>query len=89
MTTQAPAHPPVLDHWIGGRSVTPTGGDHVPRESPAHGGTVALVGRGSAADVDRAVASAKAAASRWRYVDPFERGRLLAALAGSLREHAD
>jgi aldehyde dehydrogenase (NAD+) len=89
MTTQAPVHPPVLDHWIGGHSVTPTGGDHVPRESPAHGGTVALVGRGSAADVDRAVASAKAAASRWRYVDPFERGRLLAGLAASLREHAD
>jgi aldehyde dehydrogenase (NAD+) len=89
MTTQAPVHPPVLDHWIGGRSVAPTGGDHIPRSSPAHGGTVAFVGRGSAADVDRAVASAKAAAHHWRYLDPFTRGRLLAALAARIRENAD
>lgn len=89
MALEVHAATPTVDHWIGGRSVPPTGGNYLPRESPAHGATVALVGLGTADDVALAVQAAKSAAPCWRYVDPFSRGQLLAALGASVREHAD
>jgi aldehyde dehydrogenase (NAD+) len=50
---------------------------------------LARVPLGTAADVDRAVAAARAAFPAWRDRPPVERGRVLAELARRLRERAE
>ncbi len=60
---------------IGGRTVPATGGKTLPIVNPANGAVVAAAACGAAADIDRAVASAKAAwdDGRWRHMYPRER----------------
>ena len=52
---------PRYDHWVGGRSMPPQGGDYFATESPWDGKEWALVARGNAADVEHAVRSSKKA----------------------------
>ncbi|WP_112175064.1 aldehyde dehydrogenase family protein [Paraburkholderia unamae] len=57
---------------------------------PSHDKTFSTIGRGSAADVDRAVAAARRASlGVWRNTSALERGRLLARAASLILEHAD
>ena len=56
---------------------------------PATGTAFAEVARGTAADIDLAVAAARRALSDWRGMAPQERGRLLGALADRLRQEQD
>ncbi len=60
-------------------------------ESARDGGVLAKVAAGSAPDVDRAVASARAAFDdgRWRNLPPRQRGRVLIRLAELIGEHRD
>ena len=74
-----------LDHWIDGRAVPPESGGYRAGRSPATGQEVTRVAQGTAADVNSAVAAAAAAATPWRYYPPFERGRLLGAVATAIR----
>ena len=55
-----------LQHWIGGRSVAGTSGRTAPVHDPATGEQSAEVDLASAAEVDTAVAAAKAAFPGWR-----------------------
>ncbi len=56
---------------------------------PATERVLAEVPRGGVAEVDAAVERARRAFASWRAVDPSDRGRLIARLAGALEEHKD
>jgi len=75
-------------HFVDGR-VEPAR-RRMPSFDPGTGEAFAEFAAGDAADVDRAVASARAAfAGPWRKVPPAQRGRILMRAAALIREHAD
>jgi malonate-semialdehyde dehydrogenase (acetylating)/methylmalonate-semialdehyde dehydrogenase len=55
-----------IDHWINGTTVASTSGNTAPVYNPATGEVQAQVGLASIAEVDTAVAAAKAAFTTWR-----------------------
>lgn len=65
-------------------TATLIGADTLAVEDPSTGEVIAHVARGGAADVDRAVASARTGAERARRTTPAERGRTLRTLAAAL-----
>ncbi len=76
---------------IGGRWVEPAGGAVLPVICPSDGQRFAGIARGTAADVDAAVAAARRAfeEGEWGRLAAFERGRLLAALSRAILKHAE
>ena len=82
---------PLFGHVIDGEVVASQDGATMPVIDPATGEHVATAASGSAADVDRAVQSAREAFDdgRWRFLAPLEQERRLRKLAGLLAEHAD
>jgi acyl-CoA reductase-like NAD-dependent aldehyde dehydrogenase len=82
---------PLFAHVVDGRSVPSLEGGTMPVLDPATGDQVATAAAGSAADVERAVRSARAAFDdgRWRYLAPLEQERRLRRLAALIIEHGD
>src|SRR5689334_3229161 len=82
---------PLFAHVIEGEVVASIDGGTMPVIDPATGEQVATAASGSAADVERAVASARAAFDdgRWRFLAPLEQERRLRAFAALVAEHAD
>ena len=78
-----------FDHWIGGRSVRPSGGDYLDSMNPVTARPWAAVARGTSADVDDAVSAAAAAFGRWRRTTPSARSELLWRLADLIADSAD
>ncbi|PRY08939.1 aldehyde dehydrogenase family protein [Kineococcus rhizosphaerae] len=78
-----------LTHWIGGRGVVSPETTYRVGVDPATGGPGVGVPAGTAQDVDLAVRSADAAAWNWRKTASAERGRVLAAIAATLRARAE
>ena len=76
-----------LGHWIGGAWTEP-GADAFETIDPATGASLATVAQGSADDVDRAVAAARAALPGWRELGGHRRARHLYALARAVQKHA-
>ena len=74
--TDAP-EPRRIHHWIGGEAVASTSGRSGPVFNPATGQQAASVDFASVEEVDRAVASAKAAFHAWRAVSLSRRAELL------------
>jgi phenylacetaldehyde dehydrogenase len=76
---------------IGGKWVESLTGETLESFDPATGRPLTTIPRGDAADVDRAVAAARAAFedSAWRTISPMERGRMLGRLADLIETHAD
>ncbi|MEI7915617.1 MAG: aldehyde dehydrogenase family protein, partial [Mycobacteriaceae bacterium] len=74
--------------WINGAPVT-TGGDTHPVVNPADGSVVAELALARPADVDAAVASARAALPGWSAATPAERSAVLFKLAELLDAHAE
>jgi len=74
---------------IDGRWEDADGGATFATVDPATGETLADVARGGAADVDRAVAAARAALPAWAAVRPADRGALLWRIADLMQEHLD
>jgi aldehyde dehydrogenase (NAD+) len=74
-------------HWIDG-TWTETGRDPFETIDPATGATLATVAQGSEADVDRAVAAARAALGGWQALGGHGRARHLYALARQVQKHA-
>ena len=89
MTT--PSDLPAFDHWVGGRSLTPHGGDYFDTESPWDGLAWARVARGNAADVEAAVRSSREAfeSPAWAGLTPSARGRLLWKAADLIAANAE
>jgi aldehyde dehydrogenase (NAD+) len=80
---------PRFNLYIDGRWVDAEGGAVMAVNEPALARPMAYVARGSVADVDRAVRSAREAFDRgpWPHTPGHERGRILAAIADLLEEH--
>src|SRR3954463_11048403 len=78
----------VAGSWIDG-AATVTGGARPPVINPAPGEAVAAYTLAGVADVDRAVASARAALPGWATATPADRSAVLAKLAVLVGEHVD
>ena len=76
-------------NYVGGEWLDAVEGGTMAVLNPATGETIAEVPRGTQADVDRAVASAKAVLPAWLDTTPAERQALLLRLADLLDEHAE
>jgi (Z)-2-((N-methylformamido)methylene)-5-hydroxybutyrolactone dehydrogenase len=77
-------------HFINGESVTPSGGQYFPTENPYSGETWAEIARGNSADVDAAVAAAKAVGEgAWGALTPTARGKLMRRFADLVFDRAE
>ena len=77
-------------HLIAGRSVPSASGGRMKTLDPGTGEVIAVVAAGDAADIDAAVAAARAALNGdWRRTTPAERGRILQRAAELIRADAD
>ena len=75
--------------YVDGRRTAATSGERFPTFNPATGAVLAQVHQSNDADVDAAVASAKAAFPGWAALTGAERGRILNRAASLLRERND
>lgn len=78
-----------LSQYIGGAWVASTATDTLDDRNPATGELIARVPLGTAADVDAAVQSARAAQVAWRRTAPQVRARALYKLRELLDQHRD
>ena len=76
-------------HFIGGEWLDASDGATIEVLNPATGEPIAEVAQGTAEDVDRAVAAAKAALPGWMDATPGERAELLLKLADVIEENAE
>src|SRR5439155_4757550 len=77
-------------HFIGNRWTAPTSGETLPMIDPSAGSAFAEIARGTATDIDRAVAAAERARDEaWGRLAPVEKGRALARIARVILDHAD
>ncbi len=77
-------------HLIDGMSVPSVSGARMETLDPGTGDVIAVVAAGGAADVDAAVAAARAAlGGDWRRATPAQRGRILQRAAELIRAEAD
>ncbi len=77
MSTVEVLTPAAIPLWIGGKAEAVTSGRSGPVMNPATGEVIAEVGYASAADVDRAVASAKEACHAWRSTSLSRRSEIM------------
>ena len=75
--------------FIDGERVAAADGETEPVINPATGETIGEVAKGSAEDVDRAVAAAERAFPSWAEVSPGQRALALLRLADLVEEHAE
>ncbi len=75
--------------FIAGVEVAATSGETFTTVNPATGETLATVAQAGAADVDRAVSSARAGFAIWSAMTGAERGRIMLRAAAILRERND
>jgi aldehyde dehydrogenase (NAD+) len=75
-------------HFIKGVWVAPSAGQYFDTADPSTGERLASVAQGSAADVDAAVKSARAAVPKWQAMTPHARARYLYALARQVQKHS-
>jgi 5-carboxymethyl-2-hydroxymuconic-semialdehyde dehydrogenase len=88
MTTKVAGVPVATDHWIGGERVSSDGAVFA-SVSPIDEATIAEVARGGAAEVDAAVAAARAAFGRWSRTDRQERAAILHAIADGVERRLE
>ena len=77
------------DIYYGGGWHAPASGSYEETMNPGTGDTLGFVATAGHADVDAAVASARAGFLEWRDVPPLERARILKEIAALLRKHGD
>ena len=80
-----------LQHFIDGEWVAPSSGEYFDSTNPATRAVLYQAARGSAADVDRALESARETFEdpRWRDLSQTRRGHLLRRLGDLVGEHAE
>jgi acyl-CoA reductase-like NAD-dependent aldehyde dehydrogenase len=79
----------VRSHWIGGEPAASDGGEWMESVDPSTGTLIARVPRGTAGDVDRAVADGRRAQREWAATGVHARSGLLHRFAASVREHRE
>jgi aldehyde dehydrogenase (NAD+) len=77
-----------FSHFINGAWQSPAAGEYFDTVDPSTGEKLASVAQGSAADVDAAVQSARAASPQWRALSTHVRARYLYALARLVQKHS-
>ncbi len=82
------AHGARFDHFIDGRWVAPSSGAYFATIDPSSGRELAKVAHAGKADVDTAVAAARAAQPGWAALPGHARARHLYALARLIQRHA-
>jgi len=75
-------------HFINGRWLEPAAGEYFDTTDPSTGEKLASTAQGSAADVDAAVKSARAAFPKWHSLTPHTRARYLYAIARQVQKHS-
>jgi aldehyde dehydrogenase (NAD+) len=75
-------------HYIGGQWMPPAEGQYFETINPATTAVLARVAQGGKADVDAAVAAARAAAPGWAALTPHARARYLYAIAREVQRHS-
>jgi len=75
--------------FINGEFVVAVGGHRLPVVNPHDGSLITEIAEGRQADIDLAVAAAKAAFPKWKAVAAAERGRLLLKLADALEVNSE
>jgi len=83
------ASAPRVPDFVGGKWVESRATQHVDVFNPATGAVIARTPLGTRADVDAAVAAAKAAFPAWRATPVVERARTMFAFKNRLEEHFD
>ena len=78
-----------VGHWIGGRHAPSSGDRKQTVWNPATGAAARRVLLGTTADVDAAVASARAAQPAWGEMPPIRRARVLNNFLALLNQHRD
>ena len=78
-----------IQHFIGGTTVESSGGRTSPVYNPATGAQTAEVLLAGAAQIDAAVAAARAAFPAWAATSPLRRARLMNKLRDLVETHAD
>ena len=87
-TLVADAGRKTYDLYIAGRRRPADGGQYFDCDNPCTGEVWARVARGTAADVDEAVAAAREALPTWNGLKPGERGKLMLKMAELIDTHA-
>ena len=75
--------------FINGEFVDAAGGHRLPVINPHDGSVITEIAEGRQADIDLAVAAAKASFPKWKAVAAAERGRLLLKLADALEANSE
>src|SRR5512140_3730151 len=81
------AHGAEMPLFIAGRWVQPGGGDHFDTLNPATGKVLTRIAQAGAAEVDAAVAAARAAQDEWWAAGGHVRARYLYAMARQIQKH--
>jgi aldehyde dehydrogenase (NAD+) len=81
-------HASRFQHFIGGAWHPPAAGGYFDSIDPSNGEKLASVAQGSAADVDAAVKTARAASVGWQALTPHARARYLYAIARLVQKHS-
>lgn len=76
-------------HYIGGKYVSSTGTETIEVTSPGTGKRLGVAAKGTVADVDAAVAAARAALPTWARMTPGARAEALFRLADAIDANAD
>lgn len=85
MTSSSPLAPQI---FIDGKWLAPAGGQTIPMISPSDRQTIGAVARGTAADIDSAVAAARRAfLGEWSRTTATDRGRLLTRMGQAILDH--
>ncbi|WP_016699255.1 acetaldehyde dehydrogenase ExaC [Actinoalloteichus spitiensis] len=77
------------DHFIGGEYVPPAGGEYFENPTPVTGQVFTEIARGTAADVERALDAAWAAAPAWGRTSVAERSGVLLAIADRIEQNLE
>lgn len=78
-----------IGHLINGEIVASSSGETFATSSPIDNAELAQVGRGTAADIDRAAKAAKDAFPAWRDIAPAKRRKILNKIADAIEARAD
>jgi aldehyde dehydrogenase len=80
---------PRYDHFIGGEYVPPATGKYFENPTPVTGEVFTEIARGTAADVDRAVAAAEGASAAWGRTSVGERASILNKIADRIEQNLE
>ncbi|MEY3855970.1 MAG: hypothetical protein RJA45_440, partial [Actinomycetota bacterium] len=80
---------PRYDHWIGGQYVAPSSGEYFENVTPVTGRVFTEIARGNAADIDKALDAAHAAAKTWNKTSATERAIILNKIADRMEQNLE